>query len=110
MKVAAVCGLIMHIFLALAVILALVNLPRKSGGAVARMAGLSGTFAIVGVCLLLFLVEFVDFHRLRGDLDSLVNRPKALLLYGGYLVVAIAGVVDVIIGTVRGYHVGRAGQ
>jgi hypothetical protein len=112
MKIAAIGGLIMHVLFGLAIILTLCNVPKKSGGAAASMAALSGTFAVLGAISLLLLAEFVDFDRLdeQGGTVEFLNRPKAVLLYGGYLLVAIAGVVDVIIGAARAYHVGRAGQ
>ncbi len=110
-----IAGLIMLVLFAIAIILALCNVPRTSGGAPAGMAQLSGAFVVLGALVLAALIlvlQTMEFKaRALGQtgIPFAVNQTKLLVLYGGYLLVGIAGVVDLIIGPARSHHVGRAG-
>jgi len=110
----SIAGLVMLVLFAIGVILTLCNVPRESGGPATRMAGLSGVFAVVGLLLLVGLVLFLDARAAahgaqgRDDVELIVARIKDLFVYGGYLLVAIAGVADLIIGAARTYRAGRA--
>jgi hypothetical protein len=109
-------GLIVLVLFGIAIMLALCNVPRKTGGAPASIAGLSGAFVVSGAVLLAALVVVLQAIEAKAKAPeqtafaSAINQAKMMVLYGGYLWVAISGVVDVVIGPARSYRAGGAGQ
>ena len=116
MKALLIGGLIVLVLFGLALILALCNVPRKSGGAPASIAQLSVAFVVSGAVLLAAMVVVLQAIQARAAAPEeaayvlAINQIKILVLYGGYLWVAIAGVVELAIGPARSYHIGRTGQ
>jgi hypothetical protein len=102
-------GLIVLVLFGIAVLLALCNVPRKSGGAPAGIAGLIGAFVVSGTVLLAALVVVLQAIQARATAPEetayalAISQIKMLVLYGGYLWVAIAGVVELAIGPARSY-------